>query len=167
MAKIIPITEHYQHFWAEMKESFWGDLYGHTKLAWKRPLEAESEWERDHYAAREFYQRRSRRRQPYRNGYYERDFVTRLGTIPAAHSAHAGEKLSAAGAGTVSAAGRGCGHADPGGVFAWHLDPASGAGGGHADRRSGKSTDGIEVDPRPVRRGETVSSGAAGRRLGL
>ena len=28
MAKIIPITEHFQHFLAEMKESFWGDLYG-------------------------------------------------------------------------------------------------------------------------------------------
>jgi hypothetical protein len=31
MAKIIPITEHYQHFLAEMKESFWGDVYGETK----------------------------------------------------------------------------------------------------------------------------------------
>ena len=81
MAKIIPITEHYQHFLAEMKETFWGDLYGHTRLAWKRALEAESEWERDRFAAREFYQRRAQRRQPYRNGYYERDFVTRLGTI--------------------------------------------------------------------------------------
>jgi hypothetical protein len=46
MAKIIPITERYQHFLAEMKESFWGDLYGHTQVAWKRALEAESEWER-------------------------------------------------------------------------------------------------------------------------
>jgi hypothetical protein len=25
MAKIIPISEHFQHFLAEMKESFWGD----------------------------------------------------------------------------------------------------------------------------------------------
>ena len=81
MAKIIPITEHYQHFLEEMKETFWGDLYGHTRLAWKRALEAESEWERDRFAAREIYQRRAQRRQPYRNGYYERDFVTRLGTI--------------------------------------------------------------------------------------
>src|SRR5260370_23469022 len=81
MAKIIPITEHYQHFLAEMKESFWGDVYGETKLAWKRLLEADSERQRDRYAVREVYQRRSNRRQPYRNGYYERDFVTRLGTI--------------------------------------------------------------------------------------
>jgi hypothetical protein len=28
MGKIIPITEHFQHFLAEMKESFCGDLYG-------------------------------------------------------------------------------------------------------------------------------------------
>ena len=57
MAKIIPISEHYQHFLAERKETFWGDLYGHPKLAWKRALEAESEWERDRFAAPEFYQR--------------------------------------------------------------------------------------------------------------
>src|SRR5260370_7337237 len=82
MAKIIPITEHYQHFLAEMKESFWGDVYGETKLAWKRLLEADSERQRDRYAVREVYQRRAHRRQPYRNGYSERDFVTRLGTIP-------------------------------------------------------------------------------------
>ena len=36
MAKIIPISEHFQHFLAEVKESFWGDLYGQTKLAWQR-----------------------------------------------------------------------------------------------------------------------------------
>jgi putative transposase len=81
MAKIIPITEHYQHFLAEMKESFWGDVYGETKRLWKERLEADSRRERDRYAVREVYQRRSNRRQPYRNGYYERDFVTRLGTI--------------------------------------------------------------------------------------
>jgi putative transposase len=81
MAKIIPITEHYQHFLAEMKESFWGDLYGQTRQVWKEQLEAESRRQRDGYAVREVYQRRSNRREPYRNGYYERDFVTRLGTI--------------------------------------------------------------------------------------
>jgi putative transposase len=81
MAKIIPITEHFQHFLREMKESFWGDVYGQTKLAWKQFFEADSERQRDRYAVREAYQRRKSRRQPYRNGYYERDFVTRFGTI--------------------------------------------------------------------------------------
>src|SRR6202158_5768294 len=81
MAKIIPITEHYQHFLEEMKESFWGDVYGHTKRLWKQLLEADSRRERDRYAVREVYPRRGSRRQPYRNGYYERDFVTRMGTL--------------------------------------------------------------------------------------
>ena len=81
MAKIIPITEHFQHFLAEMKESFWGDVYGQTKQAWKQFFEADSQRQRDRYAVREVYERRRSRRQPYRNGYYERDFVTRFGSI--------------------------------------------------------------------------------------
>ena len=47
MAKIIPITEHFQYFLAEMKESFWGDLYGQTQRAWQRFFELQSERERD------------------------------------------------------------------------------------------------------------------------
>jgi putative transposase len=81
MAKIIPITEHFQHFLAEMKESFWGDVYGQTTVVWKQLLEAESRRQRDRYAVREAYPRRRSQRQPYRNGYYERDFVTRFGTL--------------------------------------------------------------------------------------
>ena len=81
MAKVTPITEHFQHFLADLKETFWGDLYGQTKRAWKEFLQAESIRERDRYAVREPYQRRNSGRQPYRNGYYERDFVTRFGTI--------------------------------------------------------------------------------------
>jgi hypothetical protein len=53
MAKIIPITEHFQHFLAEMKESFWGDVYGQTTAVWKQVLEADSRRQRDRYAVRE------------------------------------------------------------------------------------------------------------------
>src|SRR3989441_2592506 len=81
MAKIIPISEHFQHFLAEMKESFWGDLYGQTKLAWQRFFELQSERQRDRYSGWGRYERRRGRRRVYRNGYYERDFVTRFGTI--------------------------------------------------------------------------------------
>jgi putative transposase len=81
MAKVTPITEHFQHFLAEMKDSFWGDLYGQTKQAWKHVFEAESARLRDRMAARESYERRHHERQVYRNGFYERDFVTRFGTI--------------------------------------------------------------------------------------
>ena len=81
MAKIVPITEHFQHFLEEMKESFWGDLYGQTKLAWQRFFELQSERQRDRYAGWAPYERRRGQRRRYRNGYYERDFVTRFGTI--------------------------------------------------------------------------------------
>src|SRR5882762_6143478 len=81
MAKIIPITEHFQHFLAEMKESFWGDLYGQTRQAWQQFFELQSERQRDRYSGWGRYERRQGRRRVYRNGYYERDFVTRFGTI--------------------------------------------------------------------------------------
>jgi putative transposase len=81
MAKIIPITEHFQHFLRDMKESFWGDVYGQTKLAWQGFLELESQRERDRFSGWGRYERRSGKRRDYRNGYYERDFVTRFGTI--------------------------------------------------------------------------------------
>ena len=50
MAKIIPITEHFQHFLAEMKESFWGDLYGQTKQAWQQFFELQSERQRHRFS---------------------------------------------------------------------------------------------------------------------
>src|SRR5256884_3066930 len=81
MAKIIPITEHFQHFLAEMKESFWGDLYGQTRQAWQQFFELQSERERDRFSGWGRYERRRGKRRVYRNGYYERDFVTRFGTI--------------------------------------------------------------------------------------
>lgn len=81
MAKIISIDEHFQHFLAEMKESFWGDLYGQTRRAWQRFFELESERQRDRFSGWAPYERRRGKRRNYRNGYYERDFVTRFGTI--------------------------------------------------------------------------------------
>src|SRR5438132_11366610 len=81
MAKIIPITEHFQHFLAEMKERLWGDLCGQTRQAWQRFFELQSERERDRFSGAGRYERRRGRRRIYRNGYYERDFVTRFGTI--------------------------------------------------------------------------------------
>src|SRR5205823_7389973 len=81
MARIIPISEHFQHFLAEMKESFWGELYGQTRQAWQRFFELPSERQRDRFSGWGRYERRRGRRRVYRNGYYERDFVTRFGTI--------------------------------------------------------------------------------------
>jgi putative transposase len=81
MANITPITEHYQHFLAELRESFWGDLYGQTKAAWKQLFELESQRLRDRYAGWAPFERGARARARYRNGYYARDFVTVFGTI--------------------------------------------------------------------------------------
>jgi putative transposase len=84
MAKITPLrmTEQFEHFVRDLKESFWGDVYGQTRLAWKRFWEAESIRERDSYMRTGWYdQVQKERRVDYRNGFYERDFVTRLGTI--------------------------------------------------------------------------------------
>jgi len=81
MAKVTPISEHFQHFLGEMKESFWGDLNGQTKLAWQRFFELQSERQRDRFSGWGRYERGARPRRDYRNGYYERDLVTRFGTI--------------------------------------------------------------------------------------
>jgi len=50
MAKVTPISEHFQHFLGEMKESFWGDLNGQTKLAWQRFFELQSKRQRDRFS---------------------------------------------------------------------------------------------------------------------
>ena len=70
MAKIIPITEHFQHFLAEMKESFWGDLYGQTRQAWQQFFELQSERQRDRFSGWGRYERGRGKRRDYRNGYY-------------------------------------------------------------------------------------------------
>jgi putative transposase len=81
MAKVTPINEHFQHFLEEMKETFWGDLYGQTRQAWQRFFQLESERQRDRFTGWDWHERRGGKRRRYRNGYYERDFVTCFGTI--------------------------------------------------------------------------------------
>lgn len=80
MAKVTPITEHFQHFVQDVKESFWGDLQGQAQKAAKRLFELLSERQRDLYMVSPRYGR-AEKRKDYRNGYYERDFVTRFGTL--------------------------------------------------------------------------------------
>ena len=81
MAKVTPISEQFQHFFEQVHEDFWGSLYERTKQAWKRFLEADSERQRDRYCGLSWYERSGSREQAYRNGYYERDWQTRFGTI--------------------------------------------------------------------------------------
>jgi len=81
MVKTVSISEHFEHFLNDLKESFWGDLEAKTKLAWKQFLEGESVRMRNLFMGCESYERGPRQADGYRNGYYERDFATRFGTI--------------------------------------------------------------------------------------
>ena len=148
MAKIIPITEHFQHFLAEMKESFWGDLYGQTRQAWQRFFELQSERERDRFSGAGRYQRRRGRRRIYRNGYYERDFVTRFGTIRLRIARTRDKSFLPGGVAAISAAGGRSLAADSGSVSARDLDSAGGTSGGHHHGRDGERADRIEADAR-------------------
>ncbi len=81
MGKVTPITEQFQHFVGNVRDTFWGDVYGRMRQDWKRFWEAESNRERERYVGAASYERAEGKRRDYRNGYYLRDFVTRLGTL--------------------------------------------------------------------------------------
>jgi hypothetical protein len=146
MAKIIPITEHFQHFLAEMKESFRGDLYGQTRQAWQQFFELQSERQRDRFSGWGRYERRRGKRRDYRNGSYERDFVTRFGTIRLRIGRTRDKSFLPVGLRRFSEACRRGFVADPGSVFAGNQHAASGTGGGDHHRRNGKRPDGVEAD---------------------
>ncbi|HEY6970684.1 MAG TPA: IS256 family transposase [Candidatus Angelobacter sp.] len=80
MAKVTPISEHFQHFLADIKETFWGDLQGKVLKETKKLFELLSQRQRDLYMVSPRYGR-DQERKDYRNGYYERNFVTRFGTL--------------------------------------------------------------------------------------
>jgi transposase-like protein len=84
MAKLQRNNEQVQHYFDELRDQFWGDLNQHTKNGLKRFLDAWSERERDQYVGLRRYERYERsdsERAYYRNGYYERDWVTKFGTV--------------------------------------------------------------------------------------
>jgi putative transposase len=83
MKKLAPVTEEFQHFIEELQDSFWGDVYGKTKDVWKQVLEEDSEATMARYLGLSRYERGSeeRPRKDSRNGWYERDYSTILGTI--------------------------------------------------------------------------------------
>src|SRR5215472_10508333 len=99
MRRLIPITEQFQHYLESVKESFWGDLYQRTRLAWEKFLEAESLRERDRHLGVKDYERADQRR-GYRNGFYTRRLVTVFGTLKIRV---ARTRFSAAGVGALPA----------------------------------------------------------------
>ena len=80
MTTLAPWTEQWQHFQTDLREQFWGDLAQHTRQSWQDLLWRLSVDARDRYLGVREYER-SPERTDARNGFYERDFVTRLGTL--------------------------------------------------------------------------------------
>jgi putative transposase len=84
MRKLQRNSEEIQHYFNELRDQFWGDVNQHTKNGLKKFLEDWSERERDQFVGLRWYERYERngdQRPEYRNGYYERDWVTMFGTI--------------------------------------------------------------------------------------
>lgn len=83
MVKVQRTSEQIQHFLDEIQDQFWGDVVQQTKIAVKQFLDLWSERERDAFIGLARYQRyeAGSERPEYRNGYYERDWVTRFGTM--------------------------------------------------------------------------------------
>ena len=76
-------TQRFQVFVRDLQESFWGDFQGRTREALKKLLEADAEQQMADYLGLNWHERarEERPRVDYRNGFYERDYVTPLGVI--------------------------------------------------------------------------------------
>ena len=165
MAKIIPIREQFQHFVEDVKESFWGDLYGRAKLR-RSSLSKQNrcgsatalKCERATSAA----QTAAALPQRLLPAGFQDTFW-----LPAVEGgAHPGEVVFFPRYWTVSAPCGGSRVAGPGGIFARTEHPAGGAGGVFltGDLVSAQTVSRLS---RSLDRGGPVSSGEAERRRGL
>jgi putative transposase len=75
-------TQRFQVFVRDLQESFWGDFQGQTREMLKKLLEADAEQPMADYLGLKWHERaRPAERLDYRNGFYERDYVTPLGIL--------------------------------------------------------------------------------------
>lgn len=75
-------TQRFEVFVRDLQESFWGDFQGQTRQLLKRLLETDAEQRMADYLGLKWHERaRPDERVDYRNGFYERDYVTPLGVI--------------------------------------------------------------------------------------
>jgi putative transposase len=75
-------TEHFRGFVQDLQESFWGDFQGQTRQALKELLEKDAEQQMaDHLGLKWHERSKPAKRVDYRNGFYERDYVTPVGVI--------------------------------------------------------------------------------------
>ena len=75
-------TQRFEVFVRDLQESFWGDFHGKTREVLKRLLETDAEQRMSEYLGLQWHERAPRdERVDYRNGFYERDYVTPLGVL--------------------------------------------------------------------------------------
>ncbi len=67
----------------DLQESFWGDFQGRSRETLQRLLEADAEQQMENYLGLKWHERATeeRPRADYRDGFYERDYVTPLGVL--------------------------------------------------------------------------------------
>src|SRR5437899_11153103 len=75
-------TQRFQVFVRDLQESFWCDFQGRTREMLKKLLETDAEQQMADYLGLKWHERaKPAQRVDYRNGFYERDYVTPLGVI--------------------------------------------------------------------------------------
>jgi putative transposase len=75
-------TQRFEVFVRDLQESFWGDFQGRTREMLKKLLESDAEQQMADYLGLKWHERaKPVERVDYRNGFYERDYVTPLGGI--------------------------------------------------------------------------------------
>jgi len=95
-------------------------------MYWKRALEEESARRRDAHVQCDPYERKGEEGRDYRNGFYQRDFVTRLGVLRLKIARTRQKEFLAGDVAGVPAAWRRGDAADPGGLLTGDLDSAGG-----------------------------------------
>jgi len=75
-------TARFQAFVNDLQESFWGDFQGKTRELLKKLLESDAQQQMADYLGLQWHERaQPDARVDYRNGFYERDYVTPLGVL--------------------------------------------------------------------------------------
>ena len=75
-------TQRFQAFVQDVQEGFWGDFQGRTREVLKKLLETDAEQQMADYLGLKWHERvHPAQRVDYRNGFYQRDYVTPVGVI--------------------------------------------------------------------------------------
>ena len=82
MMRVKNTTQRFEVFVRDLQESFWGDFQGRTREMLKKLLETDAEQQMADYLGLKWHERaKPAQRVDYRNGFYERDYVTPLGIV--------------------------------------------------------------------------------------